>query len=201
MKKFFYLLMMMPLFWLTSCETDTMIADRLTGANWEGYLDTYYQNGWGEAFQDGEYHTVWRFDASYYDNYGPATYGTGYEVDYSLHNRNDYAYSPFDWVVRNGDIYITYRNPDWNNVRIDYRDYTISHNHFRGTMFDWENRAYRFDMENNASWDWGYYRDGYYYSRTRGADNDSIPVCIGDDGESFASGKFAEELMKRKASR
>lgn len=198
MKKIYFYLMMLPMLTLTSCDTDEMIAEKLTGANWEGRLETYYQNGWGEAFQDGEYRTVWRFDAAYYDNYGAATYGTGYEVDYSTSNRNDYAYSPFDWVVRNGDIYITYRNTDWNNVRIDYRDYSISHNHFRGTMYDWENRIYHFDMENNASWDWGYYRNRYY---TRGAKDESVPVCVGDDGESFASGKFAEELLKRKANK
>lgn len=196
-KLYFYILMMMPVFALTSCDTDEMIADKLTGANWEGWLDTYYSNRWGEEFKDGEYRTVWRFDAAYYDDYGTATYGTGYEVDYSTANRNEYAYSPFDWVVRNGDIYITYRNPDWNNVRIDYRDYTITHNHFRGTMYDWEDRIYDFDLENNASWDWGYYR--YSYSRTRGAEADSsMPICYGEDGESIATGKFATALLNMK---
>lgn len=199
-KLYFYILMLMPVFAMTSCDTDTMIADKLTGANWEGWLDTYYQNSWGEEFQDGQYRTVWRFDAAYYDDYGAATYGTGYEVDYSTSNRNEYAYSPFDWAVRNGDIYITYRNPDWNNVRIDYRNYSISYNHFKGTMYDWENRIYDFDMENNASWDWDYYRR----YRTRAADasdTDGLPVSIGEDGQSVATGKFAEILNKRKASR
>ena len=199
-KLYFYILMLMPVFAMTSCDTDTMIADKLTGANWEGWLDTYYQNSWGEEFQDGQYRTVWRFDAAYYDDYGAATYGTGYEVDYSTTNRNEYAYSPFDWAVRNGDIYITYHNPDWNNVRIDYRNYSISYNHFKGTMYDWENRIYDFDMENNASWDWDYYRR----YRTRAADasdTDGLPVSIGEDGQSVATGKFAEILNKRKASR
>ena len=200
-KLYFYILMLMPVFALTSCDTDTMIADKLTGANWEGWLETYYQNNWGEEYKDGEYHTVWRFDAAYYDEYGAATYGTGYEVDYSIRNQNDYAYSPFDWVVRNGDIYITYRNPDWNNVRIDYRNYSISHNHFRGTMYDWENRSYDFDMENNSSWDWDYYRHYYTRSADNTANTEGVAISIGDDGQSFASGKFAEVLNKRKANR
>ena len=114
MKKRFYLLMMIPAFVLTSCDTDEMVADRLTGANWEGWLGTYYQNIWGDEFQDGEFHTVWRFDAAYYD----ATYGTGYEVDYSLTDRRDYAYSAFNWEARNGNIYIDYRNRDWISATI-----------------------------------------------------------------------------------
>lgn len=202
MKKFYFYTMTLMLagFTLTSCDTDEIIADRLTGANWEGWLNTYYSNRWGEEFQDGEYRTVWRFDAAYYDDYGVATYGTGYEVDYSTANRNDYAYSAFDWVVRNGDIYIDYHNSDWNNVRIDYRNYSISHNHFRGTMYDWEDRVYDFDLENNASWDWGYYRNHYY---TRAAVNDSTttPVYISEDGRSIASGKFAETILKRRANK
>ncbi len=197
MKKFYLYLLMLPALLLTSCETDEMIADKLTGVNWEGRLDTYYQNGWGEAFLDGEYHTVWRFEADYYDSYGTATHGTGYEVDYSLYNSRDYAYSPFYWEVRGGNIYITYRNPDWNNIRIDWRDYTISYSHFRGTMYDWENRIYNFDMVNNGNWNWD-----PYWSRTRAANlpaDPSVPFCVGDDGKSCASGKFAEELLKRKA--
>ena len=85
-------------------------------------------------------------------------------------------------------------------MRIDYRDYTISHSHFRGTMYDWENRIYDFDMEDNPSWDWDYYRR-YYYTRAADASAEGMPVSIGDDGQSVATGKFAEVLNKRKASR
>jgi hypothetical protein len=197
MKKLFYLLMM-PVFLLTSCDSDTMIADYLTTGNWEGYMGTYYTNRWGDAFQDGEYHTVWRFNAAGYDNYGAATYGTGYEVDYSTSYRNEYAFSSFRWEVHNGNINITYDDPSWNPIRIDWRHYSISRSRFSGTMYDWENRIYDFDMENYASWDWDYYRRRYY---TRGDEENSVPTCIGDDGESFASGKFAKELLKRKNSK
>ena len=197
MKKIFYLLMMIPAFVLTSCDTDEMVADRLTGANWEGWLGTYYQNIWGDEFQDGKFHTVWRFDAAYYD----ATYGTGYEVDYSLTDRRDYAYSAFNWEVRNGNIYIDYRNRDWNNVRIDWEDYDISHNHFRGVMYDWEDRVYRFDLKNNTGWNWDDF-DIHFGFRTRGAESDSIPVYVSDDGRSYASGKFAKAILnKKKASK
>ncbi len=201
MKKFYLYLLMLPALLLTSCgETDEMIADRLCGVNWEGALDTYYSNRWGEAFLDGEYHTVWRFEADYYDNYGVATHGTGYEADYSVYDRRDYAYSPFYWEIRGGNIYITYRNSDWNDIRIDWRDYSISYNYFRGTMYDWENRIYHFDLVSNGSWSWD-----PYWSRTRAASPEadpSVPFYVGEDGQSCASGKFAEALMnKKKASR
>ena len=57
MKKFFYYAMMLMLagFTMTSCETDEEIARRLTGVDWEGDMDTYYCNRWGEEFRDGEY--------------------------------------------------------------------------------------------------------------------------------------------------
>jgi hypothetical protein len=199
MKKFFYLLMM-PVFLLTSCDTDTMIADYLTTGNWEGYMGTYYTNRWGDAFQDGEYHTVWRFNAAGYDNYGAATYGTGYEVDYSTSYRNEYAFSSFRWEVHNGNINITYDDPSWNPIRIDWRHYSISRSRFSGTMYDWENRIYEFDMTNYASWDWDYYNR--YWSRTRSAtDADAGDVYISDNGKSIATGRFAEAMKKLKASR
>ena len=85
--------------------------------------------------------------------------------------------------MRNGNIYIDYRNRDWNNVRIDWEDYDISHNHFRGVMYDWEDRAYRFDLRNNTGWNWDDF-DIHFSFRTRGAESDSIPVYISDDGRS-----------------
>ena len=98
--------MMMTMLTFTSCDTDEEIARRLTGVDWEGNLDTYYINRWGEAFSDGNYRTVWRFEADYYDNYGNATRGRGYEADYDIYDRYNQAYSPFYWEVRNGNIYI-----------------------------------------------------------------------------------------------
>lgn len=197
-KIFTYTVMMMAtMFGFTSCDTDEMIADYLVSGNWEGYLDTYYVNCWGEEFQDGSYKTVWRFDAYGYDEYGYATSGTGYEVDYSPNSRYDYAYSPFYWEVRNGNIYIDYKDPNWNPARIDYRDYSISRSHFRGTMYDWENRSYDFDMTNISYFDWGSY--SYYYSRTRSSEGDTATdFYVSEDGMSVASGKFAKVLNARK---
>ena len=89
MKKYFFYAMMMVLagFTMTSCETDQEIARRLTGVDWEGDLRTYYVNRWGEAFRDGDYRTVWRFEADYYDRYGEATHGRGEECDYDYRDR------------------------------------------------------------------------------------------------------------------
>ena len=121
---------------MTSCETDQEIARRLTGVDWEGDLRTYYVNRWGEAFRDGDYRTVWRFEADYYDRYGEATHGRGEECDYDYRDRRNRAYSSFRWEVRNGNIYIYYDDRTWNDVRIDWRDYSISYSHFHGTMYD-----------------------------------------------------------------
>ena len=66
-------------------------------------------------------------------------------------------------------------------------------------MYDWEDRAYRFDLRNNTGWNWDDF-DIHFSFRTRGAESDSIPVYISDDGRSYASGKFAKALLKKKAS-
>lgn len=206
MKKIFFYAMMMVLagFTMTSCETDEEIARRLTGVDWEGNLDTYYMNRWGDAFRDGEYRTVWRFEAEYYDRYGEATRGWGEECDYDYYDRRNTAYSSFRWEVRNGNIYIYYDDPTWNDVRIDWYDYSISYSHFHGTMYDWDNRAYSFNLYSNSSWRWDDYRYDYYW-RTRSADSstdaDSTEVYISENGKSFATGKFAKALNEMAASK
>lgn len=202
MKKFlsYTMMLLMGMFAFTSCETDEEIADYLISGNWQGYLGTYYVNNWGEEFQDGEYETVWRFDPYGYDTYGYATSGTGYEVDYSTRYRSEYAYSAFYWEVRNGNIYIEYEDPTWNPARIDYRDYTISRSYFRGTMYDYEERAYSFDMRNISYWDWGSY-SSYYWARTRAAEADTTDLYVSADGKSVATGRFAQVLNSRKASK
>ena len=133
---------------LTSCDTDQKIANYLITGNWKGNLDTYYTNRWGDAFLDGEYYTVWRFEPGGYDDWGYVTSGYGTEADYNVYDDREFAYSSFRWEVRNGNIYIYYDDPTWNNVRIDWRDYSISSSRFRGTMYDWEERIYNFDLAN-----------------------------------------------------
>lgn len=66
-KLYFYLLMTLSVFALTSCDSDERIANYLINGNWKGDLHTYYVNRWGNAFKDGEYYTVWRFDGGGYD--------------------------------------------------------------------------------------------------------------------------------------
>ena len=189
-KLYFYLLMTLSVFALTSCDTDERIANYLINGNWKGNLNTYYVNRWGDAFQDGEYYTVWRFEGVGYDRYGYVTSGIGYEVDYNVYDSNEYAYSSFHWKVENGRIYIYYDDYTWNNATI--RDYSIDYNHFYGWMYDTDNREYKFDLENVGSWNWGRYRTR---ANTRGeADSDSLYVS--DNGASVATGRFAEALKK-----
>ena len=120
--------MTLSVFALTSCDTDERIANYLINGNWKGNLQTYYVNRWGDAFKDGEYYTVWRFDGGGYDRYGYVTSGYGYEADYNVYNDREFAYSSFRWEVTNG------------------------------TMFDWDNRTYDFSLRNIGSWNWGRYR-------------------------------------------
>lgn len=183
--------MMTTLFTLTSCDTDEQIANYLINGNWKGNLATYYTNRWGDEFLDGEYYTVWRFEPGVYDEWGYVTSGYGTEADYDRYDERVFAYSSFRWEVRNGNIYIYYDDPTWNNVRIDWRDYSISSSHFRGTMYDWEDRAYAFDLDNVGSWDWNRYRTR---SATRGETDDS--TYVSDNGSSVATGKFAKALKK-----
>ena len=192
MKKFIFstFALMTTLFTMTSCQTDEQIADYLVNGNWKGNLQTYYVNRWGDAFREGEYYTVWRFDPAGYDRYGYATYGSGYEADYNVYDDREFAYSPFRWEVRNGNIYISYDDPTWNDVRIDWRDYRISHSRFQGTMYDWENRHYDFDLTNVGSWNWG-----HYWARTRSAETDDS-IYISDNGKSIATGRFAKALKE-----
>ena len=183
--------MMTTLFTLTSCDTDEQIANYLINGNWKGNLATYYTNRWGDEFLDGEYYTVWRFEPGVYDEWGYVTSGYGTEADYDRYDERVFAYSSFRWEVRHGNIYIYYDDPTWNNVRIDWRDYSISSSHFRGTMYDWEDRAYAFDLDNVGSWDWNRYRTR---SATRGETDDS--TYVSDNGSSVATGKFAKALKK-----
>jgi hypothetical protein len=65
-------------------------------------------------------------------------------------------------------------------------------------MYDWENRAYDFDLYANSSWRWDDYRYRYY---TRGDTAPADDVYISPNGSSFASGTFARALNKMKESR
>lgn len=193
MKKIFTCLAMLTLAMtmFTSCDRDEQIADYLISGNWKGNLQTYYMNRWGEAFQDGDYYTVWRFAGGNYDSYGYATSGYGFEADYNVYDDREFAYSTFRWDVRNGDIYIYYDDPNWGDVRIDYRDYDISSSRFRGTMYDWNNRAYQFNLTNVRDWNWSRPR---YYAQTRAAEAQSDSIYISENGTSIATGRFAKAL-------
>ena len=147
--------------------------------------------GFAINYGDGEYYTVWRFEPGGYDDWGYVTSGYGTEADYNVYDDREFAYSSFRWEVRNGNIYIYYDDPKWNNVRIDWRDYSISSSRFRGTMYDWEERIYNFDLANVGYWDWNRYRTR---AATRGEVDDS--TYVGENGSSVATGRFAKALKE-----
>ena len=90
-------------------------------------------------------------------------------------------------------------------MRIDYYNYSLTYSRFHGTMYDWEDRAYEFNLYANSSWRWDSYRDyddwDYYYSYTRGADgtSDSTDVYVSENGKSYATGTFAKALKEMAA--
>ena len=106
MKKFIFsaFALMTTLFTLTSCDTDQKIANYLITGNWKGNLDTYYTNRWGDAFLDGEYYTVWRFEPGGYDDWGYVTSGYGTEADYNVYCATETSISIM--MIPNGIMYV-----------------------------------------------------------------------------------------------
>lgn len=141
-------------FWYVSEEEEKLqlINDNLFSYRWVGNLDSYYQVAWGDKFNNISVNTIWKFYRPQdYDYYNLPTYGTGYEVDYDPNNFSNYEYTLFDWVVRNGYIFINYRNEEYNTIRIDYRDCSFTYKHFEGTLLDNENNRIHFNFEGQIS--------------------------------------------------
>ena len=57
-KLYLYLLLMLPVFALTSCDTDERIANYLINGNWKGNLQTYYVDHWGDALEYAVWHII-----------------------------------------------------------------------------------------------------------------------------------------------
>ena len=174
-KLYFYILMLMPVFTLTSCE-DAEIASTLEGT-WKGNM--YISSRYGNVAYEATYTEItFEIDPFYFSK------GSGYWVDYYDTGRyrdisRDYVANHIDWEVNNRTIYIHFREDDTSVVISDYH---LNDSRFSGYIADGDNDVY-FNLVHTSSpnWDnynnWGYdpwCEDDYYYARqTRGAAVDS----------------------------
>ena len=168
-KLYFYILMLMPVFALTSCE-DAEIASTLEGT-WKGnmYISTSYH---------GHSYDVAYTEITFIGDPYTISSGYGYWVDYYDTGRyrdlsRNYVANEIDWKVDNRVIYIYFRE-EGTSMRIS--DYRLNNDRFVGTLNDGGNLV-DFELFHTASpnWNrynyWGYddwYGDYYYYSRSRG---------------------------------
>jgi len=197
---------------LTSCEEeDDYIAQQLRGCDWQGYIDTYYQNRW--HLSGDTYETVMRFESksSYY------TSGRGFEADYNVNSPyRDYAYCTFKWFIVDGEITLIYDDSKWDPIYIN--KYYINGNYFRGYINDGSGRTIRFELESITDYDgWSRYDNAgsygdfwdqqYYRSRSFVLEEDNVPflnrtdIARQESGESdavsVASGAFAEAMQSK----
>ena len=167
---------------LTSCDRDAMDARTLDGV-WRGYISTYYEDRWGISGSD--YQTTFAFLQK--NTYS----GIGYEEDSGY---NGYFFAPFEWDIRNGNIYLYYPDEDFTYVIYAY---SLSGDYFRGEIEDYTNRRVSFSLTYVGSFSRNYY-DSHRYSTWRGA-------AVGDDaggevytkGRTFATGVFAKAIRQR----
>ena len=164
MKKFYlYILMLMPVFTLTSCE-DAEIASTLEGT-WKGNM--YISSKYGDVVYDATYTEItFEIDPFYFSK------GSGYWVDYYDTGRyrtisRDYVANHIDWEVNNRTIYIHFRE-EGTSMRIS--DYRLNNDRFYGWIDD-GGKDVEFELYHTSTpyrdYRWGY-NDDWYYSRSRG---------------------------------
>lgn len=182
---------------LTSCEDDAQDVAYTLEGSWTGTISTYFQDRWGWSGDD--YRVTFTFIRNGDYNYNAATSGRGIETGYNVNNKHDYYRNTFSWYVednygsyRKPTIVVTYDDDRWNPVYI--YDYRINGSRFSGYMDDGTNRDIQFDLYYDNEYGFKYYdngySDGYWSSRTRSSDTDSVKVM--DNGTSIRSGIFAE---------
>lgn len=106
----------------SSCNTDDENEARVLAGEWEGDWRMWYEDTHGNRWNAAM--TRIRF------NHEHRTSGTGLQVDYYPHGPYQYLYYKFDWEVRDGIIYLTYRHDHDLDSRI--YDYTLSNTTFDG---------------------------------------------------------------------
>ena len=188
MKKFYlYILMLMPVFTLTSCE-DAEIASTLEGT-WKGNM--YISSKYGDVVYDATYTEItFEIDPFYFSK------GSGYWVDYYDTGRyrdisRDYVANHIDWEVNNRTIYIHFRE-EGTSMRIS--DYRLNNDRFYGTLYDGDKivdfELYHTYKPNTSKYNyWGY--DNWYYDfYTRGGNaSDSTAVTTPERPVRFVRGK------------
>ena len=148
--------MMAAMISLTGCEKeDDYIARQLREGDWQGYVGAYYADRWG--ISGSEYATVMRFESKgdYY------TSGRGYELNYNTRSpHRDYACYSFKWFIVDGDITLIYDDDKWTPLYIV--NYSLSSSWFRGYINSPSSQRIKFEFENIAYDDWGYYKNSHY---------------------------------------
>lgn len=160
-KLYFYILMLMPVFALTSCE-DAEIAYTLEGT-WRGnmYISTSYE---GRTYNST--YTVITFEGDPYS----ISSGYGKWIDYYSDAPWDYIANHIDWEVDKRVIYIHFRE---EGTSLSISDYRLNDDRFVGTLYD-NGHYVDFELYHTSSPNWNSYRyyDDYWYngwySRTRG---------------------------------
>ena len=147
------LVMSMSMFSLTSCDDeDDYIAQQLRSSDWEGIIETYYNNRWS-GLPNAQYATVWHFESrgEYY------TSGIGAELNYNVNSpRTNYAYSTFIWCIVEGDIVLIYDDAIWQPLYITR--YSLYSDRFRGYIeHGSRNDRIEFDLRSTNYNDWGNY--------------------------------------------
>lgn len=192
MKKMFTLMMVVSVVILASCDEDTEVAYQLEG-EWEGDMGMCY------VYEDydryGSYTT--QYNAQYTNiRFFRNTMTSGYGDQVDFYPAGPYAWRSFSfrWQVRNGNVYIDYDYDDELDCVI--YDYYIDYYHFGGRI---GGTRFSLDKLDDFKWsDYGYIDDGYGYgyypySKTRGAETDSISKGhIVKSGSCYAEGMNAE---------
>ena len=188
-KLYFYILMLMPVFTLTSCE-DAEIASTLEGT-WKGNM--YISSRYGGNTYDATYTEItFEIDPFYFSK------GSGYWVDYYDTGRystitRDYVANHIDWEVTDRTIYIRFRE-EGTSVKIS--DYRLSNDRFYGTLYDNGNvvdfELYHTYSPNTSKYNyWGYNNwlyDVFVPTRGEGA-SDSTSVTPHEWPVRFVRGK------------
>lgn len=163
---------------MASCDRDQDLAINMAG-EWRGDFGVYYTevDRYGREYTYRATDTFLRFvpDHTY------ATYGTGTEVDYYDETcRYECGYYQFRWEVRNGSIYMEYRDAPDMNVRIDR--YRMDASRFSGRVGNTDFCLYKIA----DYYDWSPYCNGhgyynrYGYTRATGEDDDRVIIRRGN---------------------
>lgn len=184
-------------FSFTSCDEDYVQAEYLSG-QWRGDFGMYYKDRFGFEW-DADYTII-----EFYNN-GWGASGSGRQYDYYRVGPYQYQYYKFTWKINNGVIYLHY--PSDPDLDVAIYDYQMTYGYFSGFF---GNTPSKFRLAKYEDFNWnsystygdyygyynqGYYYDGYYYddyyyddyyygyySKTRGAVNDSTAAATDNSG-------------------